>query len=83
METTCAILPPGASSTAIKARVLHLLRLDLQCERCGSPQAKRQPCRTAYADPKENREPILCCNCAEEYHEYWDALWAEYYAGQR
>jgi hypothetical protein len=81
MEPICEILPPEVSSTAIKARVLLGLS-DGPCERCGNPQAKRQPCRTAYADPKENVEPIYCRECAGDYHFYWDNMWDEYNASR-
>ncbi len=66
-----------------KALALQVLRDYHECERCGSRQEVRQePCRTAYADPAENISPWLCRPCAEEYHDNWDEMWADYYSGQ-
>ena len=50
------------------------------CECCGEVGLHiiRQSCRTAYADPKKNKSPWLCPACADEYHQYWDSLWADY-----
>ena len=64
---------------SIKQRALTSLQKC--CERCGAPGATLQPCRTAYCDPKENISPLLCLPCAEEYHDHWDCMWAEYYSG--
>lgn len=54
------------------------------CERCGEVgfDVKAQLCRTAYADRRENVSPVLCPVCAEEYHDYWDAMWDEYNAAR-
>jgi hypothetical protein len=62
-------------------KLLALRALTEGCERCGAFGATRQPCRTSYADPKENVSPLLCAPCAEEYHDHWDSMWAEYYSG--
>ena len=64
---------------AIKQRALQALAV--KCDRCGAPGATRQPCRTSYADAKENVSPMLCAPCADEYHDHWDERWAEYYSG--
>lgn len=51
------------------------------CDQIGQ---QRGP-RTAYhwngkgEDP--NQSPILCDECADEYHDYWDEMWDDYYAG--
>jgi len=36
-----------------------------------------RPAATAYADPKENQPVMLCNGCAEEYYDYWKAMWKE------
>lgn len=57
------------------------------CENCGSFHGLHHPpSMTCYAwDGKgenPNATPKLCLDCAEDYGEYWEAMWAEYYAGQ-
>lgn len=56
-----------------------------RCARCGDvgESVVKQECRTAYADERRNITPVLCPLCAEEYHDYWDSLWADYYANTR
>lgn len=53
----------------------------LACERCGAvaPDVNKRQCMTAYADPKENVDPVLCDLCAQEYFDYWTELWDEYF----
>ncbi len=55
------------------------------CERCNgvNETVTLRECRTAYADDKKNHSPRLCDECALEYNDYWDSLWADYYNGQR
>lgn len=52
----------------------------LACQRCEAvgPDVNERPCMTAYADPKENVKPVLCDLCAQEYLDYWTAMWDEY-----
>lgn len=56
------------------------------CERCGARLAKVESSRTDYhwdgkgKDP--NRDLWLCSSCAREHHDYWDAMWDEYYRGR-
>jgi hypothetical protein len=57
------------------------------CQRCGAVDApsntvEREPCRTAYADDRLNISPLLCRECADEYHAYWDSAWADYNSGR-
>lgn len=70
---------PVVPATSVKR--LALAALTHICERCGAYPAERVPCRTAYADAKENESPMLCAPCAEEYNDYWDERWADYYNG--
>lgn len=51
------------------------------CEQCGAPYAYLVECRTRYADDSQNVCPVLCSPCEQRYTEYWDDMWAEYYAG--
>jgi hypothetical protein len=55
------------------------------CEGCRvvNQSVALRPCRTSYADPSQNHSPRLCDECASEYNDYWDSLWADYYGGQR
>lgn len=65
---------------SIKHRVIEALALVKKCERCGALGATLQPSRTQYTDPKENVDMWMCPYCAEEYHLYWDEMWADYYS---
>jgi hypothetical protein len=66
---------------SVKQRALQALTQP-GCGRCGTTKGvTQQPCRTQYADPKENESPWLCAQCAEDYHDYWDGMWADYYSG--
>lgn len=62
------------------------LPTDLHCEECGSTNARRVPCQTAYywdgsgEDP--NRSPTLCKDCETRYLEYWKDMWDEYNSGR-
>lgn len=44
-----------------------------------------RPARTAYHWDGKGEDPnhpvLLCDDCWEEYAEYWDGMWADYYAG--
>jgi hypothetical protein len=52
-----------------------------RCENCGSHiGVRREQCRTAYAEAHLNLSPFLCRKCADDYHDYWDNLWADYYS---
>jgi len=52
-----------------------------ECCRRPDVPAQERPCMTAYHDPKMNTKPVLCDECAQEYHDYWQERWDEYYAG--
>jgi hypothetical protein len=57
------------------------------CARCGSREGvEMESARTAYEptekDPDPNADIPYCRSCAEEHHEHWDEMWAEYYAGR-
>lgn len=64
--------------------------IDPKCEFCASTQGlKLESSRTAYPwegqfdspdDP--NRNKLLCRHCAKEHHEYWDAMWKDYYSSR-
>lgn len=45
------------------------------CEECSADNALPQPIRSNYGGEKEL---ILCANCAKDYHDYWDEMWAIY-----
>lgn len=49
---------------------------------CGSAEVSVVNCRTAYADNKQNTSPTLCKDCAQEYNDHWDDMWAEYYGSR-
>jgi len=59
------------------------------CERCGSWwKVKWEPGRTAYhftgtpnSPDDPNRCRRFCRPCAAEYHEHWDDMWSQVYAG--
>lgn len=59
------------------------------CARCGAEQnVKLEDARTAYyfegkigSDDDPNRPIPLCPECAAEYHQHWDYMWAEYHSG--
>lgn len=51
------------------------------CERCGDRGAFKARQRTAYIDEELNWV-TLCEPCHEENAEYWNEMWAEYYAGR-
>ena len=78
-------LPPGPNENppvvpSLKRRAIQALMN--RCERCGSVKGVRQePCRTMYTESKLNVSPFLCRECAEDYHDYWNSLWADYYSG--
>lgn len=57
----------------------------LICEGMYGPCERRDVseviCRTQYCEAAMNINPILCPDCAKEYNEYWDEMWADYYSG--
>jgi hypothetical protein len=74
-----------------EAEVRFILGRELaQCECCGTSEGvELEDSRTCYMhgttddsaeDP--NRQVALCRECAKEHHEYWDSMWADYYAGR-
>ena len=73
----------------IPERLWRLLR-KFRCERCGSWRGVQwENSRTMYhyegrwgsrEDP--NRDVALCRPCAEEHHECWDSMWADYNSGR-
>jgi hypothetical protein len=60
------------------------------CEHCRSLSGLAlEDSRTLYHfegkwdDPKNpNRPRLLCRECAEMHHEYWDGMWADYNSGR-
>ena len=57
------------------------------CARCGSREGvKLEGARTAYCETEENPDPNadipFCRPCAEEHHDHWDEMWAEYNSGR-
>jgi len=55
---------------------------------CGSTEDVRwESSRTQYywdkskTDIDPNRPIAFCKECAQNHHEYWGEMWAEYYAG--
>lgn len=55
-----------------------------QCEcRC---KVRWRSAMTAYHWEGEGEDPnhpvLLCEDCAEEYHDYWNEMWADYYASR-
>lgn len=49
---------------------------------CGNPGASPRPHLTAYESNTTANRPILCDECFADYAEYWQMMWAEYYASQ-
>lgn len=70
-----------AVATSAAQRLARTIAAMGRCERCGERPASPTHCRTMYhwdghgEDP--NRDPVLCRDCAEEYHADWDAQWDE------
>lgn len=64
--------------------------LTLACLCChGTLDVQLENSRTQYhwdgpidAPDNPNRPVPLCRPCAQEHHEYWNDMWAEYRAGQ-
>ncbi len=52
---------------------------NLECEECGTCNARKNRQRTYYPDDASNWT-TLCPSCQEINDEYWDDMWAEYYA---
>jgi hypothetical protein len=70
---------------------------DAVCARCGAAEGiQLEDARTEYAQPEPDffdhligepppdpNAPVpLCRACAEEHHEFWDAMWQDYYEGR-
>lgn len=56
--------------------------MEVPCERCGiTTEVQLEPSRTYYVDESKNVEIWLCRECADEYHQHWDDMWAEYHSG--
>lgn len=61
-----------------------------RCERCATIFGlELESSRTLYNfdgdwfSPKNpNRPQLLCRCCAEEHHDYWDGMWADYNSGR-
>ena len=69
------------------------------CSRCGETKGvKLEDSCTAYAPepltlwtavvhedkpPDPNAPLLLCRECAEQHHHYWEGMWDEYYASRR
>lgn len=61
-----------------------------RCERCATIRGLQlESSCTMYNfdgdwfDPKNpNRPQLLCRCCAEEHHDYWDEMWADYNSGR-
>lgn len=53
------------------------------CECCGSTDetVERYYQNTQYVN-EESNWATLCAPCRKENDEYWEAMWAEYYAGR-
>lgn len=64
-------------------------KIQPKCEYCGSTEKlKLEDSRTRYffegeinAPNDPNRRLLLCLNCAEDHHNYWDDRWDDYYQG--
>lgn len=57
------------------------------CQACNNGDGCEPECaRTRYhwdgKGDNPNRYQVLCRECAELHHEYWDEMWREYYASQ-
>jgi hypothetical protein len=46
---------------------------------CGMRPAHEIPCRTQYCEAEMNIAPVLCEDCARDYNDYWDEMWAGYH----
>jgi hypothetical protein len=56
------------------------------CRRCGAKEGVMpEPSRTMYPRAEGESDPnasiLLCRQCAQLHHAYWDECWSEYYAG--
>lgn len=60
---------------------------DRACVRCGATyDVHMEDSRTCYhyegdvySEDNPNKPIPLCRDCATEHHDYWDAMWDEYY----
>ena len=52
---------------------------DMKCQHCGKEGAEKRRQNTAYADDEWNFA-ILCDECQEESHKYWQERWDDYYS---
>lgn len=70
----------AADLAVLEAKELALDMTAQVCGRCGDSDSSvsLRPCRTAYAKPENNVDPLLCDRCAEDYAAYWDAMWYDY-----
>ena len=62
----------------LHAGTTYLGRSRMECQHCGMDGGINRRQRTAYPDDKMNWA-ILCDECQEEAHEYWNDMWNEYY----
>jgi len=55
--------------------------VDVLCQACNKPGAKKRRQNTAYVDDEANFS-ILCDDCQQQADEYWKDMWDEYYASR-
>ena len=55
----------------------------ITCKEKGIVSSKTGNPPIAHYCPVGVKKDVYCRKCANEYHEFWDAMWAEYYEGQK
>jgi hypothetical protein len=80
-------LPPGLIHILRELWSLGVAAGARGCERCNNPDGcEPESADTSYHWDGEgenpNRYQVLCRDCAQMHHEYWDEMWREYYASQ-